>query len=210
MAIGVKPRRVSFPLAVGDVPAAAVTVAEAKDWLRITGTDDDDWLGDAVVAGTQWAVMFMGQALVTDSYGNWFDRFPSGDDPIDLFPGPIPGSLGSYVDTLTSFQYYDTGGTLTTLSTDVYQLEPRANPPQVHLKPDQVWPTTQIRHDAVRISYTAGLFAAESDVSKHFKWPILTWIAAHYRDRECPDRAGLMKAMDGLRPYQKKQQFATF
>lgn len=70
----------------------------------------------------------------------------------------------SPIQSITSIQYYDVGGTLTTLATSVYSFD--ATNRKIYLKPNQNWPTADTRWDAWAITYVCGYATVPSIVQK--------------------------------------------
>jgi uncharacterized phiE125 gp8 family phage protein len=68
------------------------------------------------------------------------------------------------IQSITSIEYYDTGGTLRTLPTSVYSFD--ATNRKIYLKPNQVWPAYETRWDAWRIVYVCGYTTVPAIVQK--------------------------------------------
>lgn len=77
-------------------------------------------------------------------------------DGLQLYKSPVQ--------SITSIQYYDTSGTLTTLSTSVYSLDVANR--TIYRKPDQDWPAYQERWDAWKIVYVCGYSTVPAIVQK--------------------------------------------
>lgn len=70
----------------------------------------------------------------------------------------------SPVQSITSIQYYDTLGTLQTLSTSVYSFDSVNR--KIFLKPNQTWPPFQERWDAWKVVYVCGYETVPSIIQK--------------------------------------------
>lgn len=70
----------------------------------------------------------------------------------------------SPIQSITSIQYYTTGGVLTTLPTSIYSFD--ATNRKIYLKPDQVWPAYGTRWDAWTITYVCGYTSVPAIVQK--------------------------------------------
>ncbi len=77
-------------------------------------------------------------------------------DGLQLYKSPIQ--------SVTSIQYYDTAGTVTTLPTSVYSFDSVNR--KIFLKPDQIFPVTQKRFDAWTVIYVAGYTTVPAIVEK--------------------------------------------
>lgn len=132
-----------------------VSLSETKLACRIDASVDDAlvtaYLNSAVeqLEGTAKGDKgILGRALLTQTWQLHLDDFPAGD----CFTLPKPP-----LQSVTSIQYYATDGTLTTLSTDVYQVDTVAEPARVMLKLGQTWPTVELqRLNAVVVTFVAG------------------------------------------------------
>lgn len=143
-------------------PAATpVSLEEVKLACRIDASAEDAlvtaYLNSAVeqLEGTAKGDKgILGRALVTQTWQLHLDDFPAGD----CFTLPKPP-----VQNVTNVQYYATDGTLTTLSTDVYQVDTVTEPARVMLKLGQTWPTVELqRLNAVVVTFTTGYGDASS------------------------------------------------
>jgi uncharacterized phiE125 gp8 family phage protein len=132
-----------------------VSLSETKLACRIDASVDDAlvtaYLNSAIeqLEGTAKGDKgILGRALVTQTWQMHLDDFPAGD----CFTLPKPP-----VQSVSSIQYYASDGTLTTLSTDGYQVDTVAEPARVMLKLGQTWPTVELqRLNAVVVTFVAG------------------------------------------------------
>lgn len=132
-----------------------VSLSETKLACRIDASVDDAlvtaYLNSAIeqLEGTAKGDKgILGRALVTQTWQLHLDDFPAGD----CFTLPKPP-----LQSVSSIQYYAPDGTLTTLSTDVYQVDTVAEPARVMLKLGQTWPTVELqRLNAVVVTFVAG------------------------------------------------------
>lgn len=151
-----------------------VSVAEAKAHLRVVGSTDDTLIGALIAAATDhldgWSGI-LGRALVTQTWRQDFGRFC---DAMRLPLGPAA--------SVTSVTYYDGDNVSRTLAETVYELVTDARGPFVGLKPDQSWPSTYGRRNAVSVTYVAGTAAA--DVPAAIKAAIMLMVGNLYENRE--------------------------
>lgn len=82
------------------------------------------------------------------------------------------------VTSITSIQYYDSGNTTQTLSTDVYELDLSRS--AVRLKYLEDWPTTSDRWDASTVTYVLGSHSASSTVPAVAKRAMLLLVGYYF------------------------------
>lgn len=160
------------PVRVTPPATTPVSLAEAKLHCHVDHDDDDSLITTLIAAATEhldgWAGL-LGRAMVTQSWRQDFCRF-------GCLRLPLPAA------SITSITYHDANGDQQTLSTDIYDLFADARGSFVDLKPDQSWPGTQTRHDAVSVTFVAGSGAA--DVPAPLKAAVLMLTAHLYLHRE--------------------------
>lgn len=129
-------------------PSAIVSLEETKRRLRIDHSDDDALITALVAAATEhfdgWSGV-LGRALGTQSWRQDYCGF-SACMRLPLAP----------VASVTTVKYFDGGNVERTLADSVYVLLVDAIGPFLRLKPDQVWPGSYTRPDAVSITFEAG------------------------------------------------------
>jgi uncharacterized phiE125 gp8 family phage protein len=151
-----------------------VTLAEAKNHLRVDSDDEDTFIEALVTAATAHLdghSGVLGRALVTQTWRQDFDGF-SDALRLPLFP----------VASITHVKYYDADNALQTLSSSVYSLFVDGGGAYVALAPDQEWPSSYSRVDAVAVTYVAGL--AVGSVPMPIKAAILLMVGDLYANRE--------------------------
>jgi uncharacterized phiE125 gp8 family phage protein len=164
-----------MPLAQTSAPAREpVGVDEAKVYLRVEHSVDDDLIGMLIGAARRYAESFCGRSFITQSWLLTLDGFDG--CPVRLERGDVLS-----VDSIT-YQSMD-GAWVTMPSTDyVADLSgalPRITP--VFGKP---WPITLPQIGSVRIAYTAGYGAAPASVPEGIRHWILMRLAGLYENRE--------------------------
>jgi uncharacterized phiE125 gp8 family phage protein len=152
-----------------------VTWPEADVHLRLDGDTTEQAFVESLIAAAAahldgWSGV-LGRALVTQSWRQDFAGF--GCLRLPLAP----------VSSITSVTYYDGDNAQQTLATSVYQLLTDARGPLVDLKPDQDWPATYTRPEAVSVTYVAG-YGAAADVPAAIRAAILLLVGHWYENRE--------------------------
>jgi uncharacterized phiE125 gp8 family phage protein len=155
-----------------------VTLAEAKDHLRLEGADDDTYVSALILTTRQHVEKVCWRGLVTQTREVVLDRFP------DCAEMELPGgNLG----TITSVAYVDANGAEQTLDPDTYEADTVSEPGRLLLAYGQSWPSTRCQWNAVRVRYTVGW--AVADVPAPIKHALLLLIA-HLYEQRAPEVTG--------------------
>jgi uncharacterized phiE125 gp8 family phage protein len=146
------------PVRTADPAEPILTVDAVREHLRLEGADDsDEYLGALVSAVETYLDGYsgvLGRALVTQSWSRSFDSFPC----FDTIRLPL-GRLQS----IDSVMYYDLDGSQLAFGASKYSGIEDGVGPCVKLGYNQIWPNTQIRPEAVTITWTCG-YGAAADV----------------------------------------------
>jgi len=164
-------------LIVQTQPAAEpVTIAQAKNFLRVSITDDDDLIGFLITAAREACENFCSRSFSPKSYLQTLDSFPYYTDTVmsQMAYPPSYYSLPMYSTTLWNYSqmiklymppaievqgidYTATDGTNKTLEQDTdFLLDNIWEPARIFPMPGQMWPSCLYVPNAVRIRYTAG------------------------------------------------------
>lgn len=155
-----------------------VTLAEAKDHLRLETSDDDAYVTTCIQAARQYAEEVCWRGFVTQTREAVLDGFPSGCE-VEL-PG---GNLGA----IASVSYADAAGVLQTMDAGRYEADTISTPGRLLLAYGQSWPSARHQWDAVRIRYTVGWEVA--DVPAPIKQALLL-LASHFYEIRTPEVIG--------------------
>ena len=152
----------------------ALSLSTAKIHVRVDGSDDDTLIAALVASAEQLAEHLTGRTLITRDRTHRVAEF---GDRIRLPGAPVA--------SITSVKYLDTTGEEVTLSNTLYALESGADWPALVPAVGASWPAVQSdRTDAVRITYSAGYGAADTDVPKGIQQWLLLCIGTWYNQRE--------------------------
>lgn len=168
--------RALLPVRTVAPASALIATADAKAHLRIDDDDQDEYVDGLVAAATSWLDGYsgvLGRALITQTWAQSFDGFPS-CGTIRLALGPL-GAVSSVS--------YRLDGTATTLSSSIYRTGTDHLGPFVALIDGETWPSPDIRADAVTVTWTCGYGAAD-DVPESIRQAALLLIGHWYANRE--------------------------
>jgi uncharacterized phiE125 gp8 family phage protein len=173
----------------GDRP---VSVAEAKEHLRIVDTTEDDaYVGQLVDAATTWCEDYCDRTFADKEYTVAFDDFFG--TRIELPRPPVRLNAVSSGATVT-ISYVDTGGATQTLTfsqsgTQEFRLDRDHVPALVYPLYLGVWPSVRLDDKAVQITYLAG-YGGAANVPTPAKHAIKMLVGHWYLSREAVGNAG--------------------
>jgi uncharacterized phiE125 gp8 family phage protein len=161
-------------------PAALLTLADARNWLRIEGTDHDQSIQQALDAAVQyldgWSGI-TGRCLVTQTWLSYAVQFPGTDGFLDLPLAPCA--------SITAVRWRNAAGALTTLSAAAYALVATNTGPALWFDPQAglaaPLPSPAVRPDGVEIEAIYGQSAAE--VPAPLKQAVLQLTAHWFENR---------------------------
>lgn len=159
-----------------------VTVEDAKAWLRVDHTDDDEFIEaliDAVTAHLDGKYGLLQRALEEQTWELALDEFPCDNTEIQI---PLPPLL-----SIVSVKYDDGDGVEQTIDAGDYDVDSRSVPGWVVPVSTFTWPTTLDAVNAVRIRFTAGYeedASGTSGVPNPIKTAIKLMVADLYENRE--------------------------
>ena len=173
-----------------------VSLAEAKLYLRVDSSDEDDLITSMIVSARQMIENHLRSALITQTRKMTLDDFPAsssdvnkierlsnfqniaitelqGEAVIYLWPRPIQ--------SITSITTYNDNNDATVFSASLYRLD--AANGRVVLNEGQVWPSDLRDESAVEVVYVCG-YGAAGDVPEAIKQAIKMLIAQMYESRD--------------------------
>jgi uncharacterized phiE125 gp8 family phage protein len=151
-----------------------VTLAEARQHLRATTTEEDALILALVYAAVEHAETFTGRALVTQTWDLLLDGFPFARE-IEL---PFPP-----LQSVTSVKYIDPDDAEQTLAAANYHVDAASTPGRVRLKPTASWPSIADQPNAVTVRFVAG-FGGTAAVPFTIKAAILLVVGHLFEHRE--------------------------
>jgi len=129
-----------------------VTPEEAKAQARITGADSDDLIASYIKTAREEAEDYLNYGLLTQTWRADLSEFA------EVIPLPRAMKLQS----ITHVKYYDSDGTLQTLSSTYYETDTVSRPARLVRAADMSWPSLQAdrRIGRVQITYVIGWSSA--------------------------------------------------
>lgn len=147
-----------------------ITTAEMKTHLRVTSSDEDDYIDLLIAAARQAVEREQNRALVSQT---WLYECPYFPCEFELLPSPVSA--------ITHIKYLDANNVLQTLSSSVYQTNFHGVVGRVRLAPNQTWPIVYSDvYNAVQVTFVAG-YSTVPESTKH----AIKLLASHlYWNRE--------------------------
>lgn len=172
-----------------------LSLAEAKQHLRLEHSDDDSSVRRMIAAARSWGENFTRRAFITQTWALYLDRLPA---VIELPHPPVQ--------SVSSVQYVDDNGDTQTLSTALYDVDIDAELARVYPAYGETWPSVRFHPKSVTVTYVAGYGDDEDDVPEDIKSGLLLHLSRLYEQRE-PVVTGTIISDQGadaalLRPYQ--------
>ncbi|MDE2016469.1 MAG: head-tail connector protein [Hyphomicrobiales bacterium] len=152
--------------------AEPVTLADAKNFLRVDVTDDDALIGDLLIAARQTVEAYCGRALVTQTWRLALDAWPRGG-MISLPVAPFQSFVGA--------RTLDPTGAATALDPTTYVLD--SSPEVARIVFSQRPPELQRVAAGVQVDWIAGYGPAPTDPPAALRLAIRSLVASWYEDR---------------------------
>jgi len=150
-----------------------VTLAEAKLYLRVDSSADDDLITELIKTARQWCEGYQNRAYIQQTITAYRDAFAS------QMPLPMPPLV-----SVTTIKYYDTAGVQQTLDSGYYDVDTTTEPGRIILGHSDSWPTVRGHHHDIEIIYLAGYGDETTDVPEYVKSAMKFLIGHLYEHRE--------------------------
>lgn len=164
---------------IGAPVELVVSVADAKSFMRVDHSDDDDLIEGFIQAATAQVDGRYGtlqRALLPQTWDYTFSDFPSQecDQAIEI---PLPPLVD-----VVSISYTDAAGDIQTYESGEYEVDTNSVPGRVRLVNNGYWPqANEYMFEAVRIRFIAGY---PDGVPDTIKLAIKIMVADIYENRE--------------------------
>lgn len=179
-----------MPLLQTQAPSTEpVTLAEAKNHLRVDYDDDDLLIAMLIGAARRYAETYTARSFITQKWRLVLDSFP-GPSLIGV-PYGVPYSLPAHaillergiVQSIDSITYTAMDGTTQTMPSANYVADLSGALARITPVFGQIWPIPLPQIGSVRVDYTAG-YGVASEVPEGIKQWILMRINTLYENRE--------------------------
>lgn len=174
-----------------------VTTAEAKDHLRVSWSDDDDYIAALIATARKIVEQRTGSRLFTqtvevrgDTWHEMLQHRPYRyDDIISLRVTPVQ--------SVDSVKYYDSNDVDTTYAASNYWTDLVSVPARIQIKDTAAIPTINDRMGNVRIRLTVG-YATVASIPAVYKTAIKLLVAHWYENREATAAIQLKEIPEGV------------
>lgn len=175
-----------------------VSLAEAKAYLRVTGTSEDALISSLIMGARQWCEEITGRAFVTQTWDLWLDSLREGhprgqepwwdgtrEGPISILSRPAREIRISKVPVIAVSEFVTIDDSDTETEFDLANLivQNAAEPARLILKAGATWPVDLRAAAGVRIRFTAG-YGDASAVPATIKQAIKLLVSHGFENRE--------------------------
>lgn len=157
-----------------------VSLSEAKAWLKVDNTADDDLISSLIVAARMAVEDYTNLKLIEQTIEETYDCFPAANmyneyGALRLTHGPVV--------SVTSIGYQLVAGTYTALNSYDYKAHTYQRPAIITPAYNGLWPTVIKFPEAVKVTYVAGVAANAAAVPDLFKNAIKKMLLQWYEKR---------------------------
>lgn len=153
-----------------------LTVAEIREVLKLTTTDEDYFIQTLIVAAREFVEKRLSVALMTQTIECYLDRFPTKANPVELSRGPA-----NNVVSVT----YNQSGSQETWPADRYEIDTVYRKPRLAPVWGETWPLVREGINSIKITYVAG-YGGRNSVPRIYKQLIQTIVVDWFQNRENP------------------------
>jgi len=175
------------------------TLTEAKLWLKVDNSDEDDLITDLIEEVKDAAEGHLDTYLYNTTITEYLDAFPDDSDPIYLSV--------CEVSSVTSITYTDIdGNTGQTFSSSSYVVDNTGVQPKISLANNESWPSTLEEAKTVTVTYVVGYGASAGDEPAKVRKAMRLMLSEIYHNRGDRMRAKQM-ASEYLLNWDRKRYF---
>ena len=186
-----------------------VTVAEAKNHLRVDTTEDDGYISTLITAAREWCEQYLDRTLVHTQWAMRLHRFPTDSQyPIEL---PRPPVVASGTATAVSITYTAESGGTAMLSTAQYRVQRLETPGRVTTIYGGTWPAAMEDNDAVIVRWWAGYGDSGSSVPAGIRHAMLMLVGHWYEQRSSVLTGSISKEVEfGVKTLLDAQRWGSY
>jgi uncharacterized phiE125 gp8 family phage protein len=186
-----------------------VSLAEVKDHLYVTGSQDDALLTDLIRSATaalenRCNRCFVNQTRKLTMHG-WTDKRYVHGDRIYFPRSPVANSSGVSITYVAA-----SNGTTTTWATSDYTVHFRERPSYIGLAYNASWPDVRNIDNSVTVTYTAGHGTDQADVPHNVKLAIKMLVGHWYRNREATIEGNVNELPLGVESLLEAEHIETY
>jgi uncharacterized phiE125 gp8 family phage protein len=171
-----------------------VSLAEAKQHLRVDTADDDTYIGTLIKAAREWVEEYLDRSLVYTQWQVKADLFPVEFE----VPRPPMATDGTFTAVVLSYEATD--GTTKTVAGSDYRVDRDATPAVVRNVYNGTWPSDAVYDsNAITLTFWAGYGADATNVPQVVKHACLMLVAHWYERRMAADAMGAREVPLGVR-----------
>lgn len=175
-----------------------VSLALAKEWLKVSGSDEDSSITAIISAAREYVESHTGQFWAERTVTEYFDCWPDCNTiRLTVAPASAISSVQYIADGTSSYATFASGN---------YTKDTISDPPRIVLIDGASWPDLEPILNAVKVTYTAGL-ATAGDVPESVKTSIRLLIAFWYENREDMGLPATERSAKNLLTTQKRYSF---
>jgi uncharacterized phiE125 gp8 family phage protein len=150
-----------------------ITLAEAKNQLRVDWPDDDAEITAKVNGAVRSAEQYLQRKLITQTWKMFLDSWPAS---IKVLFGDLQ--------SVTHIKYTDSDEVQYTFDSSKYLVDTDSVPGRVILKTGETWPTDTLSpKNPIEVQFVTG-YGAAADVPQDIKDAILITVSDRYNYRE--------------------------
>ena len=166
-----------------------VTLAEAKEHLKIDHGDEDTYITNLITAARRYCEKYTRLALIEQTWAWTLDRWPAGKDTCDQNLAPaLRGGDKRFIDfpitpllSITSITTYDDLDNATIWAASNYYTSSAQG--RIYRRTGTSWPAVGRVGDGIEIVFKAGFGSLASDVPAPLRQGLLQLIAHLYEHR---------------------------
>jgi len=154
----------------------AISLQDAKDHLRIDGTDEDALILAYIRAASDYAEKATNLQFLTSTWKLRLNEFPAGSDPIIFQKNPVQ--------SISSISYVDIDGNSQTWASSNYEVDVTSRPGRIRPVNTESYPSTKDQYNAVTITFDAGYGDDNSDVPDEIRSALRIMVSYLFENRD--------------------------
>lgn len=203
----------------------AVSLSDAKDFLRVTTSDDDALITSLILAATKMVENYLNRFLITQTHDVFYDFIPqrtvdsrdgkgsepwwdgTREGPVSIFQARSDFLQLPYgpVQSVTTFKTYNISNVVSTFDSSNYHLDNASDSARIALNDTSEWPSDLRARNAIEIRVVYGYGDDADDIPSDIVTAIKLILTPLYESRGCGDASMPKLAMALLDPYSNER-----